>query len=474
MINACHMNKHQQLIQNIFLSVKEGNLLNKTPKKLTYSLKDNICVKGPNETTTCNSSMLSNYKSPFNSTIYEILSHQPNFTYVGKTKLDEFAMGSMGTNNQAHPVLNPIYPDRVPGGSSSGAAASVAARIVDFALGTDTGGSVRLPAAWCGTIGFKPTYGKISRYGVIDMAQSLDTVGVISNDISIIDQVFEKLDKYDPLDLTSLPSELRSKRSKQVEPHEKQWKIGIPQEICIDICDPAIREKFKTILNRLFSLPNVSLYPVSIPSMKISLPIYYTLCPSEVASNFARYDGIRYGLREEEQDDDLEDVTLFASTRSKHLGKEVKRRIMLGNYTLLSGSYQNNYLKAQRLRMRLINEFDSIFRVPNILMNGSKSSSTTTKPHGMDFLLVPTSLTPPPKLADVKEASKTKQQEVNPITTYMNDLYTVPMSLAGLPTITVPMTPKSPLGLQMIGQFGDDYNVLDFTKYLLSESKVLI
>ncbi|CAL9733854.1 glutamyl-tRNA(Gln) amidotransferase subunit A, mitochondrial [Monosporozyma servazzii] len=475
------MNK-QQLINNIFVSVKnnlETPLKSTTGQKLlTYSLKDNICVADENAKTTCNSSMLCDYKSPFNSTIYDILSKETSLKFMGKTKLDEFAMGSMGINGpnfSPNEILNPLFPDRVPGGSSSGAAASVSSGLVDFALGTDTGGSVRLPASWCGTMGFKPSYGKISRYGVADMAQSLDTVGVISNDIDIIHDVFQLLDRYDHNDTTSLPEILRLKPQKQEL--NKEWNIGIPKEICIDLCDPLIWKQFEETLHKLLLIPGVSLHPISIPSWKLSLPIYYTLCPSEVASNLARYDGIRYGSREkneyEDQDND-EDITLFALTRSKHFGKEVKRRIMLGNYTLSSESYQNNYLKAQRLRMRLINEFNSLFKLPNVLMGEeeeTKNPKLTTK--GIDMVLVPTSLTPPPKIADVVKNQTSKQREENPITNYINDFFTVPMSLAGLPTISIPMSHQSNLGIQVVGQFGDDYNVLNFAKNVMINSNVL-
>ncbi|KAK5963166.1 glutamyl-tRNA(Gln) amidotransferase subunit HER2 PWA37_004871 [Arxiozyma heterogenica] len=478
------MNK-AQLINNIFLSIKNNNeqsLLKKGSQILTYSLKDNICVSDTNENTTCNSFMLSNYKSPFNATIYEILSKQTNLKYIGKTRLDEFAMGSMGINDplklNLNDVLNPLFPDCVPGGSSSGAAASVSSNMVDFAIGTDTGGSIRLPAAWCSTMGFKPSYGKISRYGVIDMAQSLDTVGILSNDINIIKYIFRLLDKYDPKDTTSLPEKFRSKSGQDPKMNTREWKIGIPKEIFIDLCDPEVWSHFKIILANLFkSVPQVSLYPVSIPSWKLSLPIYYTLCPSEVASNMARYDGIRYGSRESDdfetqnQGGDTEnDIILFASSRSKHLGKEVKRRIVLGNYTLSSDSYKNNYMKAQKLRMRLIDEFNTIFRLPNILLSNQEYEND--EKDGVDFLLVPTNLTKPPKLVDI--LNNKNQGKENPIMDYINDFFTVPMSLAGLPTISIPMCKKSSLGLQIVGQYGDDYNLLDFSKHIIINSDVLI
>lgn len=474
-----------QLINNIFLSVKNPKELppfKEGTKILTYSLKDNICVSNTNEYTTCNSSMLSKYKSPFDSTIYEILSKQTNLKYVGKTRLDEFAMGSMGINGSLNwgpnDTLNPLFPGRVPGGSSSGAAASVSSNLVDFAIGTDTGGSVRLPAAWCSTIGFKPSYGKISRYGVIDMAQSLDTVGIISNDVDVIRDIFQLLDRYDPRDTTSLPERFRLQNDHDLETGTREWKVGVPKEIFVDLCDSLMWSEFKTVLTNLFKfIPRVSLYPVSIPSWKLSLPIYYTLCPSEVASNMARYDGIRYGSRENEdfeigtQDGNMDNyTTLFAISRSKHLGKEVKRRIVLGNYTLSSDSYSNNYLKAQRLRMRLIDEFNKVFQLPNILK--SDKESEIGERDGVDFLLVPTNLTKPPKLVDVMNSRK--QGEENPIMEYINDFFTVPMSLAGLPTISIPMGKESPFSLQIVGQYGDDYNLLNFSKDIMINSNVLI
>ncbi|EJS44114.1 YMR293C [Saccharomyces arboricola H-6] len=440
---------------NIFISVSSSPYKSvnkdKTSGILTdyvASIKDNIVTK--DFPTTCASHILENFTSPYDATVVKLLK-QAGVHILGKTNLDEFGMGSGGIHSIKGPVINPLYPHEdkmVMGGSSSGAAASVACDLVDFALGTDTGGSVRLPACYGCILGFKPSYGRLSRFGVIAYSQSLDTVGILSKKIDVLRNVFEVLDKYDKKDPTSLSDELRGLITKNKKVR-KSLKIGIVKEFNLEGLPDEFQESYFTFLKKLISLGH-EIYPVSIPSVKNSLPIYYTLSPAEAASNLSRYDGIRYGYRD--PDLDIKDGVLFAPTRSK-FGMEVKNRIILGNYNLCSGAFKNNFIKAERLRVDLVNEFDEIFRFPNVL-TGAKGN-----PYGLDMLLVPTSSKLPGTIKKFQE-----EESKSPTNSYINDIFTVPMSLAGLPTLTIPLREKTPIGLQIVGQYGDDSTVLDFVK----------
>ncbi|CAI4048932.1 glutamyl-tRNA(Gln) amidotransferase subunit HER2 SKDI_13G4240 [Saccharomyces kudriavzevii IFO 1802] len=440
---------------NIFTSVSPSpyTLSNKEEisKELAgyaVSIKDNIVTK--DLPTTCASHILENYKSPYDATVVKLLK-QAGVHILGKTNLDEFGMGSGGIHSIRGPVINPLYPHeekRIMGGSSSGAAASVACDLVDFALGTDTGGSVRLPACYGSVLGFKPSYGRLSRFGVIAYSQSLDTVGILSKKIDILRKVFLVLDKYDAKDPTSLNEELRGliEKNKKIK---KTWKIGIVKEFNHEGLPKQFHESYFTFLKKLVSLGH-EIYPVSIPSVKNSLPIYYTLSPAEAASNLSRYDGIRYGYRDSKLD--IKDGILFAPTRSK-FGVEVKNRIILGNYNLCSDGFKNNFIKAERLRVDLVDEFDKIFRFPNVLTNAEEN------PKGLDVLLVPTSSKLPGTLKEFEE-----DESKSPANSYINDIFTVPMSLAGLPSLSMPLKERTPIGLQIVGQYGDDNTVLDFVE----------
>lgn len=417
---------------------------------LVAGIKDNIVTKGM--PTTCGSSILSNYYSPYTATCVQKLCDS-GVVIAGKTNLDEFGMGSGGVHSHFGPVLNPLFPkiDKIAGGSSSGSAAAVAAEAVDFALGTDTGGSVRLPAAYTSVLGFKPSYGRISRYGVVAYAQSLDTVGILAKDFSILRRVFNVLDAFDSKDPTSLSQELRGRASKMYE-NRSRYRIGIPHELIQDSVSPDIKELLYKFIKRIMLLGH-EIYPVSIPSLKDSLPIYYTLSPAEAVSNLSRFDGVRYGTRDIAKD--AEDGTLFAPTRS-NFGREVQDRIILGNYNLCSHTFKNNYIKAQKLRIKLINNFDEVFRFPNIL------SESRGNKDGVDLMLSLTSKDVPSAIKDFVRAETS-----SPTNEYINDVFTMPMSLAGLPTLSLPLKQGEPVGLQIIGQYADDATVLDFTSKVL-------
>lgn len=440
---------------NIFTSINPSpySITNKKGTKETLtgcvaSIKDNIVTK--DFPTTCASHILENFKSPFDATVVKLLK-QAGVHILGKTNLDEFGMGSGGVHSIRGPVINPLYPHedkKIMGGSSSGAAASVACDLVDFALGTDTGGSVRLPACYGSVLGFKPSYGRLSRFGVIAYSQSLDTVGILSKKINVLRKVFHTLDKYDMKDPTSLSVELREliEGNKKVR---RPLKVGIVKEFSHESMPIGFHRLYLSLLEKLINL-GLEIYPVSIPSVKNCLPIYYTLSPAEAASNLSRYDGIRYGYRDSELD--IKDGILFAPSRSK-FGTEVKNRIILGNYNLCSDAFKNNFIKAEKLRVNLIDEFDGIFRFPNVLTN-SKGN-----PDGLDILIVPTSSKLPGSIRDFEE-----EEAKSPANSYINDVFTVPMSLAGLPSLSMPLKEKTPIGLQVVGQYGDDSTVLDFVE----------
>lgn len=443
---------------NIFINVDgsaEDTLKKETNSDLPLSnlvagIKDNIVTKGM--PTTCGSSILSNYYSPYTATCVQKLCDS-GVTIAGKTNLDEFGMGSGGVHSHFGPVLNPLFPkiDTIAGGSSSGSAAAVAADAVDFALGTDTGGSVRLPAAYTSILGFKPSYGRISRYGVVAYAQSLDTVGILAKDFSILRRVFNILDAFDSKDPTSLSEELRSRASKMFE-KKSRYRIGIPHELIQNSVSSHTKELLYTFIKRVLLLGH-EIYPVSIPSLKDSLPIYYTLSPAEAVSNLSRFDGVRYGTRDIGKD--VEDGTLFAPTRSK-FGREVQDRIILGNYNLCSHTFKNNYIKAQKLRVKLINNFDEVFRFPNVL------SESRGNEDGVDLMLSLTSKDGPSTIKDF-----TRAETSSPTNEYINDVFTMPMSLAGLPTLSLPLKQGEAIGLQVIGQYADDATVLDFASKVL-------
>lgn len=420
-------------------------------KGLLFGIKDNIVTK--DMPTTCGSKILLDYKSPFDATVVDLLK-KAGAVAVGKTNLDEFGMGSGGVHSHFGPTFNPLYKDGnfIAGGSSSGSAAAVAADVVDFSLGTDTGGSVRLPAAYTSILGFKPSYGRISRHGVVAYAQSLDTVGIMSKDLNVLQRVFRVLDKYDPKDPTSLNNSLRSEASKHLV-HRNTLKIGVPMEMNQDVVPFEIRQALLKVIESLMAAGH-EILPVSLPSVKNALPIYYTLAPAEAVSNLARYDGIRYGYRDEKQD--IEDGTLFVPTR-RNFGSEVQNRIVLGNYNLCSGSFKNNYIKAQKLRVELINQFDDVFRLPNIL-TGNEGN-----PNGVDMLLSLASMSLPISVQDYK--SKDMR---NPLHSYINDIFTMPMSLAGLPTLTIPAgNNMKGIGVQLSGQYGSDQSILNAARTLV-------
>jgi aspartyl-tRNA(Asn)/glutamyl-tRNA(Gln) amidotransferase subunit A len=407
---------------------EELNRLEEIPELygLPIAVKDNISTKGVR--TTCSSKMLENYVPPFDATVVEKLKNH-GYILTGKTNLDEFAMGSSTENSAFFTTKNPWDIERVPGGSSGGSAAAVGAGIVPAALGSDTGGSIRQPAAFCGVVGLKPTYGRVSRYGLVAFASSLDQIGPITRTVEDAALLLNIISGKDPKDSTSenIPvPDFLSYIGKDI----KGIKIGLPKEFFIEELDGQIKEAVLKAAKEL-EKEGAEIVEVSLPTTKYAIEAYYIIAPSEASSNLARYDGVRYGYRAKGYKN-LEEM--YSKTRDEGFGAEVKRRIMLGTYALSSGYYDAYYLKAQKVRTLIYQEFMDVFKK-------------------VDVLLTPT--TP-----DV--AFKIGEKTDDPIQMYLSDIFTVSVNMASLPGISIPCGFKDnlPIGMQIIGKPFDEGTIL--------------
>ena len=397
---------------------------------IPIAIKDNINIKG--ELTTCSSKMLSNYRSPYNATVIEKLNNE-NVLYTGKTNLDEFAMGSSTENSAFGLTKNPWNTDYVPGGSSGGSAASVSARSSIGALGSDTGGSIRQPASFCGLVGFKPTYGTVSRYGLIAFASSLDQIGPITKSVDDARIIYNSISGHDSLDATSIDNKQSN------IPFDKSAKIGVIKELMEDGISDESRNEVTKVLKSL-KKQGYQIKEVSLPLIKLSISIYYLIAPAECSANLARFDGVRYGLRVEGKTS----YEMMQNTRAEGFGDEVKRRILLGTYALSAGYYDEYYGKALRARKKMIDEFTDIFK-------------------DVDYLISPTTPT-----AAFKAGEKTS----NPLEMYMSDLCTIPANLAGLPAISIPTglsKENLPLGVQIMSKPSTDLSLLSFSEIIEKE-----
>lgn len=391
--------------------------------------------------------------------------------------MDEFGMGSHSTHSSHGPVLNPLAETPTSaGGSSGGSAVAVRVGDADMALGTDTGGSIRLPAAYCGVVGYKPSYGMLSRWGVVPYANSLDTVGLFARDVTAIEKLVfgTKLDEeHDSNDPTSLSTGFRTAhKSQQEEGRRSRVRVGLPLEYNIEELDPLIRTAWSDAARILSSDAGIEIVPVSLPSTKQALSAYYVIAPAEASSNLAKYDGVRYGVRGDESDAAGEGV-LYSKTRGDGFGDEVKRRILLGAYSLSSEAVDNYFIQAQKVRRLVQRDFDRVFRAANPLYDAQQFDLSDMPdqvrlqdklgPSQVDFVLCPTAPTFAPRLQDLERQT--------PVQVYMNDVFTVPASLAGLPAVSIPVAIRSPAadvdesrkvaGLQLIGQYWDDKRLLD-------------
>ncbi|MBO9605341.1 MAG: Asp-tRNA(Asn)/Glu-tRNA(Gln) amidotransferase subunit GatA [Paenibacillaceae bacterium] len=393
---------------------------------LPAGIKDNIATEGL--PTTCASQFLANFTSVYDATVVKKLKNAQAIT-VGKLNMDEFAMGGSNENSGFHPTYNPWNTDYVPGGSSGGSAAAVAAGEVYFALGSDTGGSIRQPAAYCGIVGLKPTYGLVSRFGLVAFASSLDQIGPLTRSVEDAAYVLQAIAGHDPYDSTSANVDIPDYVS-ALSGDVRGLRIAVPQEYIGAGVDPRVRESVLAALKVLEGL-GATWEEVSMPHTEYAVATYYLLASSEASSNLARFDGVRYGVRADNPDNLID---LYRKSRSQGFGAEVKRRIMLGTYALSSGYYDAYYLKAQKVRTLIKRDFEDVFS-------------------SYDVIIGPTAPTP---------AFKIGSQVDDPLTMYLNDILTIPLNLAGLPGISVPcgLVDGLPVGLQIIGKPLDESTVL--------------
>ncbi|HWJ43492.1 MAG TPA: Asp-tRNA(Asn)/Glu-tRNA(Gln) amidotransferase subunit GatA [Solirubrobacterales bacterium] len=396
------------------------------------AVKDIFCTEGV--PTTAGSRILEGYRPPYTSTVVQKLL-EAGASVLGKTNMDEFAMGSSNENSAYGPVLNPWDRGRVPGGSSGGSAAVVAGGLAPWSIGTDTGGSIRQLAAFCGIVGLKPTYGAISRYGMIAFASSLDQCGPLTRTVSDAALLLGILQGRDPLDSTSVG--LDGGIALPGREDLSGLRFGVPAELAGDDLDAGVREVFEATLKKIEALGG-EIAEVSLPSSEHGISAYYVIAPAEASSNLARYDGVRYGMRAG-GDGDL--VEMYETTRSEGFGPEVKRRIMLGTYALSSGYYDAYYGQAQKVRTRIARDFDGAFAE-------------------VDFVVTPTA---PSVAFELGEKSD------DPLAMYLNDFFTVPMSLAGIPAISIPAGlaapegggPRLPVGFQIAAPAFAEQRLLD-------------
>ncbi|MBP2644825.1 MAG: Glutamyl-tRNA(Gln) amidotransferase subunit [Firmicutes bacterium] len=381
------------------------------------ALKDNICVEGTK--TTCGSQILANFVPPYNATVTEKLNAQQT-VLVGKANMDEFAMGSSTENSSFKVSRNPWDTDTVPGGSSGGSAAAVAAGQAVWALGSDTGGSIRLPAAYCGVVGLKPTYGRVSRYGLVAYASSLDQIGPITRDVTDCALVMNAIAGYDHRDSTSINAPVPD-YTQALVPDIRGMKIGLPKEYFVAGMDPDVEKAVYAAIEQLKAL-GAEYKEVSMPHTEYALATYYMVATAEASSNLARYVGVGFGQRE--KGEDL--ISMATQTRTQGFGAEVRRRIMLGNYALSSGYYDAYYLKALKVRTLIKRDFDKAFE-------------------DVDVLVAPIAPT---------TAFKIGEKINDPLAMYLQDVCTVPVNLAGVPAISLPCGFKGhmPIGLQIIGK----------------------
>ncbi|MAK27187.1 MAG: Asp-tRNA(Asn)/Glu-tRNA(Gln) amidotransferase GatCAB subunit A, partial [Opitutae bacterium] len=398
---------------------------------IPVGLKDVICVEG--QPLTAASRILEHYVSPYDATVTRKLK-QAGAVLAGRLNLDEFAMGSSTENSAYGPTRNPWNLDHVPGGSSGGSSAAVAARETPLSLGSDTGGSIRQPASLCGVVGMKPTYGMVSRFGLAAFASSLDQIGPFAQTVQDAALLLEVISGHDPLDSTSYPAEVPS-YSKALEKTSPPRKIGLPKEFFGPGMDDDVRNAIEQTIS-FYESHGYEMIEISLPSTDLSIPVYYVIATAEASSNLARYDGIRYTSRSPNAENAID---VYAKSRGEGFGEEVKRRCILGAYGLSSGYYDAYYLKAQKTRTLIRRDFERAF-------------------DEVDAILTPTSPTPAFRFGEKSE---------DPISMYLSDVYTISTNLAGLPGISVPCGFSKtglPIGMQLIGKAFDESTLLSIAQ----------
>lgn len=434
------INAFISLNKNINTEEIDSNIKNNKERDLeglTFGIKDNILVKGINAT--AGSKMLKEYIGVYDATVVKKIK-EAGGVIIGKTNMDEFAMGSSNETSYFGVVKNPNNLNKVPGGSSGGSVASVAASMVDVALGSDTAGSIRQPASFCGVVGFKPTYGAVSRFGLISMCSSLDVIGPIANNVSDCEKVFNVIAGKDDYDSTSIDV-LEEGKEWNIE-DVKKLVVGIPKEYFVDGVDKEVKEEVNNFIEKLKSM-GVKIKEISLPYSEYAIACYYIIMPAEVSSNLARYDNVRYGTKISDLKElDIKNLRdLYFKTRGDGFGTEVKRRILLGTYVLSKGFYDQYYTKAQKVRRLIKDDFDKAF-------------------NEVDLILTPTC---PDRAFNFGEKNK------DPISMYLSDVFTVPMNLAGIPAINLPLAKSKdglPIGLQLVMQEKLDKRLLKISKVI--------
>lgn len=406
---------------------------------IPIAIKDNICTKGIK--TTCGSKILENFIPPYNATVYEKLRNN-GFITLGKTNMDEFAMGSTTETSYFGPTYNPFDTNKVPGGSSGGSAACVASRTAPVSLGSDTGGSIRQPASFCGVVGIKPTYGRVSRFGLVAFASSLDQVGTFGKTVDDAAATLSVIAGHDSKDSTSInkPVDIPVE---EITADIKGMKIGVPEEYF-----QGVNDEISSLINsKLRSLEEMGaiIEKISLKYTEYAIPVYYLIATAEASSNLARYDGVRYGYRPENIANLQE---LYYKTRSEGFGKEVKRRIILGTYSLSSGYYDAYYLKALKGRTLIINDFKQAFSQ-------------------VDAIITPVTTTTAFNMGEMTQ---------DPLQMYMSDILTISVNLAGIPGLSLPVgldSSKMPIGMQIMGNHFEEHTILKIAKAVESVSEKL-
>ncbi len=384
---------------------------------IPIAIKDNMCIK--DDKTTCSSKILENFVAPYNATVIEKL-QAADAIFIGKTNMDEFAMGSSTENSSVKTTKNPCDLTRVPGGSSGGSAAAVAGDEAILAIGSDTGGSIRQPAACCGVVGMKPTYGRVSRYGLVAFASSLDQIGPLTKDVTDSALLLNEISGYDKKDSTSINVSVPD-YTDCLTKGVKGLKIGIPREYFIEGMNPEVKSAVEKAIKLLEGL-GAKTREVSLPHTEYAIAVYYLIATAEASANLARYDGVKYGYR---TPGDVSLLDMYKKTRGEGFGAEVKRRIMLGTYVLSSGYYDAYYLKAQKVRTKIVEDFNNVF-------------------NQVDVIITPTAPT---------TAFKIGEKMADPLQMYLSDIFTISVNLAGIPAISIPcgLTGEGlPVGLQIL------------------------
>ena len=426
-LNTIITNCSDQALEKAKNFDKKPNLESLLPG-VPIAVKDLFCTQGVK--TTAGSKMLENFIPNYESTITSNLWKEGAFL-LGKLNCDEFAMGSSNETSFFGSVINPIAENTVPGGSSGGSASALAADLTPTTIGTDTGGSIRQPASFTGTVGLKPTYGLCSRWGIVAFASSLDQAGPMTKTVEDCALMLEAMAGFDEKDSTSI-NKKKENYSKKLTDNIKGLKIGIPKEYRVDGMPKEIDELWENG-KKILKESGAEIIDISLPNTKYALPTYYIVAPAEASSNLARYDGVKYGFRSAKGNNLIE---MYENTRSEGFGDEVKRRILIGTYVLSSGYYDAYYIKAQKVRQLIKNDFDQSFKKVDAILTPSTPSA----------------------------AFKIDEKKDDPISMYLNDIFTVPVNLAGIPAISIPAGTDGnnyPLGLQLIGKPLDEQKLLN-------------